>query len=61
MFETFSAILKEHRAVIEMHIKLLKSILKDILNRGIDTKEFQIADIEKATSAVWDATQLLVN
>ena len=43
-----------------MHIKVLKSILKDILNHGIDTKEFQIADIEKATSAVRDATQLLV-
>lgn len=56
LFEAFSAILQEHRTVVEQHIHVIRAILRDILRSGVQEGELQIVDLKRATNAVWDAT-----
>ncbi|MEC4814616.1 MAG: TetR family transcriptional regulator [Scytonema sp. PMC 1069.18] len=56
LFEAFLAILEADRNVVEHHLKALHSILKDILSRGVDSGEFDIADLSLTTEAVNAAT-----
>jgi AcrR family transcriptional regulator len=56
VFETYSIILQEHRSVVEQHIEVLLSLLQNILESGVQSKEFQISDLHQATLVVWDAT-----
>lgn len=56
LFEAFIAILEAERNVVERHLQVLHSILEDILTSGVQSGEFQIADIRQATAAVSAAT-----
>ncbi|MBW4599342.1 MAG: TetR family transcriptional regulator [Calothrix sp. FI2-JRJ7] len=56
IFEALSAILQAHRNVIEQHLVHIYASVKEILNRGAQSGEFKIIDIDRATHAVLDAT-----
>ncbi|GAA6621019.1 TetR family transcriptional regulator [Scytonema sp. NUACC26] len=56
LFDAYLAILEADRIVVEHHLQVLSSILQGILTRGVETGEFQIADISLATTAVNAAT-----
>lgn len=56
LFEAFLAILEADPTVIKHHLQSLHAILKDILSSGVESGEFQIADLSSATAAVNAAT-----
>ncbi len=56
LFDAYLAIVEADRTVIEHHLQVLSSILLGILTRGVESAEFQIADLSLATSAVTAAT-----
>lgn len=56
LFTAFAAILEADPTVVEHHLQALYSILKAILTRGVESGEFQIADLSLATAAVSAAT-----
>ncbi|KYC41801.1 hypothetical protein WA1_17400 [Scytonema hofmannii PCC 7110] len=56
LFDAYLAIVEADRTVIEHHLQVLSSILLGILTRGVESGEFQIADLSLATSAVTAAT-----
>lgn len=56
LFEAFVAILEADPTVVEPHLQYLHSMLKAILTQGVDSGEFQIADLSLTTEAVSAAT-----
>ncbi|YAF94806.1 MAG: TetR/AcrR family transcriptional regulator [Nodularia sp. CChRGM 3473] len=56
LFEALIAIVEADRQVVERHLHILSSILQEILVSGVQRGEFQITNIEQATTAVSAAT-----
>ncbi|KAF3886035.1 MULTISPECIES: TetR family transcriptional regulator [Nostocales] len=56
LFDAYLAILEVDRTAPKHHLQVLSSILQGILTRGVESGEFQIADLSLATIAINAAT-----
>lgn len=56
MFATYSAIAEEARGVVQAHIDELVRQLEQIVESGIASLEFKVADSHTAAKAIFDAT-----
>jgi AcrR family transcriptional regulator len=56
MFATYSAIAEEARGVVQAHVDELVRQLEQIVESGIASLEFKVADSHAAAKAIFDAT-----
>ena len=56
LFATYSAIAEEVRGVVQAHVSELVRQLAQIIESGISSREFQVADAYDAAKAVFSAT-----
>lgn len=56
LFATYSAIAEEARGVVQSHVDELVQQLARILESGVSSKEFKVADSHQAAEAVFSAT-----
>ncbi len=56
LFATYSAIAEEARGVVQAHVDELVQQLAGIIESGISSKEFKVADSHQAAKAIFDAT-----
>lgn len=56
LFDAYLAILEVDRTAPKHHLQVLSSILQGILTRGVESGEFQIANLSLATIAINAAT-----
>jgi AcrR family transcriptional regulator len=56
LFATYHAIAEEARAVVQAHIEELMEQLTGIIESGISSQEFKVANPREAAKAVFDAT-----
>jgi len=56
MFATYSALAEEARGVVQAHVNELVGQLAGIIESGISSKEFKVADSHQAAKAIFDAT-----
>ena len=56
LFATYSAIAEEVRGVVQAHVNELVRQLVQIIESGISSKEFKVADAHEAAKAVFNAT-----
>ncbi|GAB1544644.1 TetR family transcriptional regulator [Scytonema sp. NUACC21] len=56
LFATYSAIAEEARGVVQAHVDELVQQLAQIVDSGISSQEFKVADSHKAAKAIFDAT-----
>lgn len=56
LFATYSAIAEEARGVVQAHVNELVQQLARILESGVSSKEFKVADSHQAAEAVFSAT-----
>lgn len=56
LFATYSAIAEEARGVVQAHVSELVRQLAQIIESGISSKEFKVADAHETAKAVFNAT-----